>query len=116
MLVFRELHSTEQFGTALPVQDFRYKDYPAIKLARLAVDARLQGQGVGSQLVNLMMGLVSDHIMPYTGCRFLVVDSKATSVGFYERKDFLKVGTVSHTENSQITMMIDLSRNTAIKR
>lgn len=102
--------STEQFGDTLPIQDFRYKDYPAIKLARLAVDASLQGQGVGGHLVELVTGLIADHVMPRTGCRFLVVDSKPTSVSFYESKGFVKVGSISAGEHGHTTMVIDLIR------
>jgi predicted N-acetyltransferase YhbS len=102
--------STEQFGDTLPIQDFRYKDYPAVKLARLAVDVSLQGQGVGSQLVEFVTGLLTDHIMPHTGCRFLVVDSKTTSVSFYESKGFIKLGSISKGDQAHTTMVIDLIR------
>jgi predicted N-acetyltransferase YhbS len=102
--------STELLLNTVPIQDFRYKDYSAIKLARLAVDASLQGQGVGGQLVELVIGLLTDHVMPRTGCRFLVVDSKIESVGFYERKGFIKVGAISVGDRGHTTMVIDLIR------
>jgi predicted N-acetyltransferase YhbS len=105
--------STEQFGDTLPIKDFRYKDYPAVKLARLAVDVSLQGQGVGGQLLDLVMGLISEQVMPHIGCRFLVVDSKVTSVNFYTRKGFVTVGSVSQGEQGHTTMVIDLNRNAA---
>ena len=102
--------SVEQFGNKSVVDGFRYKDYPAIKLARLAVDASLQGQGIGGQLVDFVIGLSIDHVMPYTGCRFLVVDAKSDSVSFYQRKGFVAIGINSESEDQLTAMFIDLSR------
>lgn len=108
--------AVEQFDEHAVLEGFRYKDYPAIKLARLAVDASLQGQGIGSQLVDFVIGLITGHVMPYTGCRFLVVDAKPESVRFYTAKGFLPIGlsTDSHTETT--TMFIDLRRVLATVR
>ncbi len=103
--------TVEQFGKHDAVLDgFRYKDYPAIKLARLAVDASLQRQGIGSQLVDFVIGLITDHVMPHTGCRFLVVDSKPESVNFYKAKGFLTIGVNNDGESVTTTMFIDLRR------
>lgn len=102
--------AVQQFDEPAPVDGFRYKDYPAVKLARLAVDAGLQGQGIGSQLVDFVIGLVLQHIMPHTGCRFLVVDAKSDSVSFYERKGFGRMGPVVDGEHTFTTMFIDLHR------
>jgi GNAT superfamily N-acetyltransferase len=102
--------AVEQFGKQAVLEGFRYKDYPAIKLARLAVDASLQGQGIGSQLVDFVIGLITGHVMPYTGCRFLVVDAKPESVRFYAAKGFLPIGTNTEGHTETTTMFIDLRR------
>lgn len=102
--------AVQQFDEPGPVDGFRYKDYPAVKLARLAVDAELQGQGLGGQLVDFVIGLVAQHVMPHTGCRFLVVDSKPNSVAFYERKGFVKLGQVADGAHAFTAMFIDLHR------
>ncbi|MFX1677654.1 GNAT family N-acetyltransferase [Mitsuaria sp. CC2] len=102
--------SVQQFGGPAPVDGFRYADYPAVKLARLAVDSELQGQGVGAQLVDFAVGLAEEHIMPYAGCRFLVVDAKPNSVGFYQRKGFTKMGEAADVVGSFTTMFVDLNR------
>lgn len=102
--------SVEQFDTSALVDGFRYKDFPAIKLARLAVDAELQGQGVGGQLVDFVIGLAVEHVMPHTGCRFLIVDAKASSVSFYERKGFSKIGQTADGDQVLTPMFIDLHR------
>lgn len=94
--------------------DFRYADYPAVKLARLAVDASLQGQGVGTQLVDFVVALTEEFIMPHAGCRFLVVDSKANSVGFYLRKGFVRIGEAPDGQAGFTTMFVDLHRLPAV--
>ncbi|MDI2103940.1 GNAT family N-acetyltransferase [Bradyrhizobium sp. Mp64] len=66
--------------------DYRYDHYPAVKIARLATDRRLRGQGIGEALVDFSLGLIRTQICPYVGCRFVVVDSKQTAVTFYSKK------------------------------
>ncbi|PUE08644.1 hypothetical protein B9Z51_06755 [Limnohabitans sp. T6-5] len=103
--------AVEQFDKHDVVLDgFRYKDYPAIKLARLAVDSSLKRQGIGSQLVDFIIGLITEHVMPHTGCRFLVVDSKPESVNFYSAKGFLPIGISNEGDSATTTMFIDLKR------
>ena len=48
--------------------------------------------------------------MPHTGCRFLVVDAKRQSVGFYARKGFSRMGLAGSDEQTFTTMFIDLHR------
>jgi predicted N-acetyltransferase YhbS len=102
--------AVEQLDDPAPVEDFKYKDYPAIKLARLAVDTSVQGNGVGGQLVDLVIGLVLEHVVPHTGCRFLVVDAKPASVSFYDKKGFRRMGQVVDGGPERSTMYIDLHR------
>lgn len=106
--------AVEQFDEQSVVEGFRYKDYPAIKLARLAVDISLRGQGIGSQLVDFVIGLVTEHVMPCTGCRFLVVDAKPESVAFYKAKGFLPIGHSTDGQAAMTTMFIDLRRVLAV--
>lgn len=102
--------SVQQFDQPDQVEDFKYKDYPALKLARLAVHSGLQGSGAGGQLIDFVIGLAVSHVMPYTGCRFLVVDAKRQSVGFYTRKGFSRMGVANGNEQAFTTMFIDLHR------
>jgi GNAT superfamily N-acetyltransferase len=62
--------------------DFNYKQYPAVKVARLAVDTSMRGKDIGSDLISFALAVVLDHICPHVGCRFLMVDAKKDSVGF----------------------------------
>src|SRR5258708_13648569 len=85
--------------------------FPYTTLFRSAVDTSLQGQGVGSQLVDFVIALITDHVMPYTGCRFLVVDAKPESVRFYAAKGFLPIGTSTDGPTATTTMFTDLPRS-----
>ncbi|WP_294257253.1 GNAT family N-acetyltransferase [uncultured Sphingomonas sp.] len=90
--------------------DFNYKHFPAVKIARLAVDRRLQGLGVGQKLVNVALGVAKGTICPVVGCRFMMVDSKRQSVGFYEKCGFTVLDTVGNRGRDAPVMFIDLSK------
>lgn len=102
--------SVQLFGDPAPVDGFKYADYPAVKLARLAVDSALQGQGVGAQLVDFAVALTQEHVMPHAGCRFFVVDAKPNSEGFYLRKGFREMGKTADAAGKFTTMFVDLHR------
>jgi GNAT superfamily N-acetyltransferase len=67
------------------IDDCEYPAYPCILIARLAVDKKLQGRGVGSYLLSLAIGFALDSPL---GCRYLAVDPKENAVGFYEMFGF----------------------------
>ncbi len=48
--------------------------------------------------------------MPHTGCRFLIVDAKASSVSFYERKGFSKIGQAADGNQVLRPMFMDMHR------
>ncbi len=67
-----------------------YKEYPAIKIARLAVDKKYERRGVGRFLLLAAVGKalkISDEV----GCRFITVDSKQDSIEFYEKSGGFKL-------------------------
>src|SRR3546814_20053741 len=71
--------------------EYPYHHYPAVKIARLAVDQRVQKMGLGEGLVNLAVGQAKNIICPAVGCRFITVDSKKQSVDFYRRTEESRV-------------------------
>jgi len=92
-------------------QGYRYRDYPGIKLARLAVDRRYQGQGLGSKLVDFLLGITITKVQLSAGCRLMLVDSKRNSVKFYQRLGFSSA--LPATENFKretVTMWLDLMK------
>ncbi len=87
-----------------------YDTFPAIKLARLAVDKSLQGQGYGALLVNAAIAIAKDYIMPNVGCRFFMVDSKRDAINFYERVGFTLLDAQENQENQNPLMFLDLHK------
>lgn len=60
---------------------------PALRLARLAVDTRMSGCGVGRMLVASVLRLARD-LSESVGC---VVDAKTEAIGFYESLGFVQL-------------------------
>ena len=62
-------------------------EFPCIRIARLAVDQRVQGMGLGSELVHaaLAIALAESERVGRAG---VVVDALPEAVGFYERFGF----------------------------
>ncbi|MDO9516777.1 MAG: GNAT family N-acetyltransferase [Methanosarcinaceae archaeon] len=69
------------------IDGYPYKKYPCIKIARLAVDKRFERKGVGQISLLAAIGLALS-VTEIIGCRYLTVDSKPESVGFYEKFGF----------------------------
>lgn len=90
--------------------EFNYKHYPAVKIARLAVDSRLQKAGVGKKLVNVALGIAKGTICPVVGCRFMMVDSKQQSVGFYLKCGFTVLDTAENRDRQAPVMFVDLGK------
>ncbi len=67
------------------IDDCEYPAYPCILIARLAVDKKLQGHGIGSYLLSLAIGYVMESPL---GCRYLAVDPKDDALEFYEKIGF----------------------------
>ncbi|RWR08490.1 GNAT family N-acetyltransferase [Paenirhodobacter populi] len=87
---------------------FDYKHYPAVKIARLAVDRRYRGNGLGRHLVDFSLGLARDTIASAVGCRFVVLDAKRQSVAFYEKNGFRLIDTETNKARPEPVMFLDL--------
>lgn len=83
-----EIDITDNYAIENGLASRYYNHMPAVKIARLATDTAFQGNGLATELILLVIALVQDTIIPATGCRFLVVDSKHKSVDFYQRFGF----------------------------
>lgn len=90
------------------IEDYAYQDLPAVKIGRLAVDRRNQKNNLGRDLVAMAIALARSEIMPRVGCRFLVVDSKKDSIGFYKKCGFRLLDTENNTKRENPVMFLDL--------
>ena len=63
---------------------------PILRLARLGVDTRARGLGLGKALLRHVLGLAVDQ-RDRLGCIGVVTDAKLPAVGFYESMSFVKL-------------------------
>lgn len=61
---------------------------PVLRLARLAVDERCKGHGVGTLLLRSVITLAR-QMATDIGCAGVVVDAKAEAIAFYEKLGFV---------------------------
>ena len=87
---------------------YPFGEFPAVKIARLAVDYRYRGMGLGSSLVDFSLAIVRDEIASAVGCRFLVLDAKQQSADFYTKNGFHKINTALNDQRDIPIMYLDL--------
>lgn len=75
---------------------------PVLRIARLAVDARYQGGGVGKELLRFALGL-SLRMREDYGCVGVVVDAKPDAVSFYGRLGFMALDVTEGLAESRPT-------------
>lgn len=68
----------------------RYKEYPALKICRLAICKDGQHRGVGHIVFNIILGFTVEILQPTIGARFISVDAYQKSEGFYEDLGFIR--------------------------
>jgi len=66
---------------------------PALRLARLAVDSKVRGRGLGEQLLRFALGLALTMAEDY-GCVGVAVDAKLGAEAFYARYGFRAIDVV----------------------
>lgn len=93
-------------GKSLP----RYP-IPVLRLARLAVDERFKGAGVGGLLLRSVFSLAK-QMASDVGCAGIVVDSKTEAIGFYAKLGFIRLDSTTGTLGDRpepIPMFLPLS-------
>lgn len=80
-------------------------NYPAVKLARLAVSKKYQRKGIGQYIIDYITMLFLKE--SYAGCRFVTVDAYSKSIRFYQRYGFKELSGVDKQESTRI-MYLDL--------
>ena len=99
-----------QIEAPADVGEYSYEDFPAVKIARLAVDKRYQGNDLGTQLVDFSIAVTQGRVMPHVGCRFLILDSKKQSIAFYEKRGFRLLDTEHNRNQANPVMFIDVGK------
>lgn len=67
-----------------------------LRIARLAVDTRFQGRGIGKLMLRAMFELALE-LRDRIGCTAVVADAKASAVNFYQRLGFMPLAAVRGT-------------------
>jgi GNAT superfamily N-acetyltransferase len=109
-LVCGEVSVKDGDSNPIDEDDYDYKHFPAIKVARLAVDSKRRKFGIGRTLVELALGIAKDTICPAVGCRFVMVDSKKQSMDFYVKCGFTMLDTQENRDRDHPIMFIDLHK------
>lgn len=91
----------EEFGIAKP-----HPDYPAVKIARLAVSLKRKGQGIGSFMTTFAIGKAI-QISKEAGCRYVTVDAYPEQSSFYGKKCGF-VTNHGETGGENVSMRYDL--------
>ena len=69
---------------------------PILRIARLAVETRFQGRGIGKLMLRAMFELALE-LRGRVDCAGIVVDAKAGAVSFYRRLGFMPLSAVRGT-------------------
>ena len=96
-----QLSDGEAFHLSLPFKA-PTSFFPAVKLTKLAVATSFQGNGLGSQLINSVMGLAF-ALSQAAAVRLLTVDAlnKTDVIRFYERNGFIECAQDSRMRREQ---------------
>jgi len=84
----------------------RRRNYPAVKIGRLAVDLKFAGMGIGKFLILSVreMYINEPH---HAACRFITVDAYRSALNFYEKNDFRYL-TSKDADDDRRAMYFDL--------
>ena len=85
----------------------RRSSHPSVKVGRLAVSKKYQGQKWGEQFLSLLKEWFTHDNK--TGCRYITVDSLRTAQGFYEKCGF-KVLVTPEENDETVLMCYDLKQ------
>ncbi|MCZ7583105.1 MAG: GNAT family N-acetyltransferase [Deltaproteobacteria bacterium] len=84
---------TDQLPSARLKRSLPGYPLPVLRLARLAVDRRVQRAGVGAALMRHILHRALDQ-RNELGCIGVVTDAKPEAVSFYERYDFVAINGI----------------------
>ncbi len=93
-------------------EEFCYTYYPALKIARLATDAHFERQGIGRTMLQRTIA-IAINLSDYVGCRFITVDAKKASIGFYTKYGFIMPESIQNSISLRDTVPLyrDITKN-----
>lgn len=83
------------------------KNFPAIKIGRLAVSADIQKSGIGKKIIDNIIAFCIEH-NTNCACKLITVDAYSESLGFYEKMGFKFLSDKDKGEDTR-QMYIDLT-------
>lgn len=85
-------------------ESYRFRKYPALKIARLATRSDCEGSGIGRSMLRKIF-TISIALSRYVGCRIITVDSKQSAVDFYKKFGFRQA---IRTPGETVPLYLDL--------
>ncbi len=83
----------------------QYRSLPALKIGRLCVDDSFLKRGLGKLMIEFAIEKAEEINFDKAGCRFVTVDAKKGSVGFYQKMGFK---TLEQRNSGTTAMYLDL--------
>lgn len=84
----------------------RFGSYPAIKIGRFAVSSAYRGRNIGTDLMNLLKGMLKDT-PNYSAFRYLTVDAYLSAIEFYKKNEFQILSEKVESEHTRL-MFFDM--------
>lgn len=91
------------------LETYRY-EFPAIKIAKLAVNTGHRKKELGRNLVALAIAIAKTKVLPHVGCRFLAVDSHPQAIPFYTNCGLRLLETDANKALPNPLMFLDLGK------
>ena len=85
----------------------RMREYPAMKIGRLAINIDYKNNGIGKAILNLIKKTLVENYP--SGCRFITVDAYNSAIGFYQKNGFVLVNDFDPDRRTQ-PMFFDLAQ------
>jgi predicted GNAT family N-acyltransferase len=86
--------------------DKRRKNYPAVKIGRLAVTKQYAGIGFGKIIIETVINMYA-RTKAQAGCRFITVDAYQNALDFYQKNGFAFLTEKDEKEETR-AMYLDL--------
>lgn len=83
------------------------KSYPAIKLARMATIPEYQRRGIGSIIVDLVVGMAFTSNQQGLACRYVIVDAYPSKEDWYTKRGFIR-NQIKANKGDTISMRRDI--------